>query len=73
MSDGKDSVYAYGWGNNEKRATLKGRACKVVVRGRMNSILIEFTDNGQCEITSRHAVRLLEKARPEELQLWTPW
>ena len=52
-------LYRYAWGNNEKRATLKGRLCRVVARGRMNSILVEFVDNGQREVTSRNAVRLL--------------
>lgn len=47
----------YIWGNNAKRATMKGRPCKVIARGRMNSILVEFTDNGQREVTSRYAVR----------------
>lgn len=47
----------YVWGNNAKRATMKGRACRVLARGRMNSVLIEFTDTGQQEIVSRYAVR----------------
>ncbi len=49
------SVYA--WGNNPKRATMKGRACRVIARGRMNSVLIEFLDNGQRTLTSRYAIR----------------
>jgi len=49
--------YRYIWGNNEKRATLKGRMCRVVARGRMNSALVEFTDNGQREVISRNALR----------------
>ena len=45
-----------GW-QNEKRRTLRGRACRIVARSRrMASILIEF-DNGQREIVSRRAVR----------------
>ena len=43
------------WGNNKKRKTLKGRECKVIARGKMNSILIEFK-NGQREIVSRRSV-----------------
>lgn len=42
-------LYIYAWGNNEKRATLKGRQCKVIARGKMNSILNEkyyLHDNG---------------------------
>jgi hypothetical protein len=34
----------------------KGQRCKVLARGRMNSILVEFED-GYKVITSRYAVR----------------
>jgi len=44
------------WGNNEKRATMKGRECKIIARGRMNSICIEFLDNGEHAIVSRRSV-----------------
>jgi hypothetical protein len=47
----------YVWGNNPKRRAMKGRPCRVIARGRMSSILIEFTDNGQREIVSRRSVR----------------
>lgn len=49
-------VYVYRWGNNAKRATMKGRKCKVICRGAMNSCLIEFGD-GQRETVSRNALR----------------
>jgi hypothetical protein len=45
----------YRWGNNEKRAAMKGRECIVIARGRMNSVIIEFTDNGQREVVSRRS------------------
>jgi len=48
--------YFYSWRNNEKRATLYGRACRVLARGKMNSCAVEF-ENGQLEIISRHALR----------------
>ena len=48
--------YFYTWKNNEKRETLYKRACRVLVRGRMNSCLIEF-ENGQREVVSRNAVK----------------
>jgi len=51
--------YYYAWRNNEKRLTLYRRLCRIVARGRMNSILIEFED-GQREVVSRNAVRLLK-------------
>jgi len=50
-------IYYYAWKNNEKRATLYKRLFKVIVRGTMNSALIEFIDNGQREIISRNAIR----------------
>ena len=46
----------YRWGNNEKRATMKDRECKIITRGKMGSILIEFLDNGQREIVSWRSV-----------------
>ena len=50
-------IYKFCWGNNEKRLAMKGRFCRVLARGRMNSCLIEFVDNGQREVVSRNAVR----------------
>jgi hypothetical protein len=34
----------------------KGQPCRVLVRGGMNSVLVEFTD-GQKVVTSRYAIR----------------
>ena len=48
--------YIYAWGNNPKRKLLKGKSCKVIARGRMNSVLVEF-NNKQREIISRNALR----------------
>ena len=48
--------YRYMWGNNPKRKTLKGRKCRVVARGKMNSCMVEF-ENGQREVISRNALR----------------
>ena len=57
-------MYRYIWGNKidpygniTKRLGLKGRVCRVLARGKMNSILIEFIDNGQKEIVSRFSIR----------------
>ena len=50
------TVYRYRWGNNMKRAALKGRLCRVIARGTHNSALVEFTDNGQREVISRNAL-----------------
>ena len=52
-----DQLYTYAWGNNTKRATLKGRVCRVLARLRKNSIVIEFVDNGQQEVVSRNSIR----------------
>lgn len=58
---GRVYPYIYRWGNNSKRATLKGHKCKVVARGALNSCLIEFED-GQREIISRNALRRVSTA-----------
>jgi hypothetical protein len=58
----QNQVYIYAWGNNIKRATLKGRKCIVLHRGKMNSCLIEFTDNKQREVTSRNALRKVSES-----------
>jgi len=50
-------TYRYCWRNNPKRATLYGRICMVLCRGKMNSVLVEFQDDGQREIVSRNALR----------------
>ena len=52
-----NKIYKYAWGNNPKRARMKGRTCKLLASGKMSSVLIEFIDNGQKEITSRRALR----------------
>lgn len=50
-------THIFAWGNNPKRATLKGRACRVLVKARtMGSVLVEF-DDGQREVVSRRALR----------------
>jgi hypothetical protein len=49
-------THYYAWKNNPKRVTMYKRACRVIARGAMNSILIEFAD-GQRECVSRNSVR----------------
>jgi hypothetical protein len=39
-------LYRFSWRNNQRRAGMYGRICRVLWRGTMNSALIEFTDNG---------------------------
>ena len=48
--------YYFTFGNNEKRATMKGRACRILARGTQNSRLVEFED-GQREVISGNALR----------------
>jgi len=57
IETGPGQLYRYAWGNNAKRATLKGRTCRLLATLRMNSIVIQFTDNDQVEVTSRNAIR----------------
>lgn len=64
MSD-FDRIYV--WGNNAKRARFKGRACRVVARAKMNSVLLEFED-GERLVTSRHAIRLRAPRKRGELR-----
>lgn len=48
--------FYYAWGNNPVRAAHKGKPCRVVTRGKMNSCLVEFED-GVRLVTSRNALR----------------
>jgi len=48
--------YYYAWRNNEKRATLYRRKCRIVARLAQNSAIVEF-ENGQRECVSRNALR----------------
>ncbi len=49
-------THFYAWRNNEKRTTLFKRPCRVLARGTMSSVLIEF-ENGNREVVSRRALR----------------
>ncbi len=50
------TVYDHIWFWRGKLGERKGQRCRVLARGRMNSILVEF-DDGYKVITSRYAVR----------------
>lgn len=53
--------YVYFWKRTAMRVLdRKGQACRVLVRSKMNSCLIEFAD-GFRTVTSRNAIR---KAKP---------
>ena len=52
-----EPLYVFGWGNNPRRATMKGRKCRILQRMTQNSAAVEFVDNGQIEVISRNALR----------------
>ena len=56
-------MHVYAWGNNPRRAELKGRRCVVEARGRMGTVLVRFLDTGERVTTSYRALRTEE---PEE-------
>lgn len=51
-----ENSYPYEWFWKKKLPERKGQRCRVVARGNMNSILVEFMD-GFKVLTSRFAVR----------------
>ena len=53
--------YRYAWGNNERRAELKGRECVIEARGALGTVLVRFLDTGERVTTSRRALRLLRR------------
>lgn len=54
---GTRDAYVYAWGNNERRAALKGRPCVVLARGRMRTVLIQMVDTGEKLTTSARAIK----------------
>jgi hypothetical protein len=48
--------FIFAWGNNSRRAELKGRKCRVLARGTMGTVLIKFA-NGEKVTTSYRALR----------------
>jgi hypothetical protein len=57
-----ERLYIYGWGNNSRRRELQGRRCRILARGRMNTVLVEFLDNGERVTTSTRALRRIDPA-----------
>jgi hypothetical protein len=53
-------THVYFWKNNPLRAARKGQPCKVLVRGKMGSVLIEFED-GFKMCTGRYSIRPIRK------------
>jgi hypothetical protein len=54
----EERIYTFVWGNNPRRAELRGRRCRVLARGRMGTVLVEFLDTGERVTTSHRAIRL---------------
>jgi hypothetical protein len=52
-----EPVYSFAWGNNPRRAELRGRSCVILVRGAMGSVLVRFVDTGEQVVTSGRALR----------------
>lgn len=52
-------VFDHVWFWRARLPERKGQHCRVLARGKMNSIMVQFID-GERVITSRHAVRLLK-------------
>ena len=59
------TTHRFAWGNNPKRATLKGRECKILASGKMNSIVVEFED-GQKECVSHQQEDMCPISGPDE-------
>ena len=52
--------YVFIWKNNSKRRELRGKRLRVIARGKMGSIEVEF-ENGSREIISRRSIRRVPK------------
>ena len=52
-------VYVYAWGNNARRAELRGRECVLEATGNLGTALVRFLDTGERVTTSRRALRRL--------------
>ena len=51
-------AYVWAWGPKYPRTLdRKGQECRMLVRGKMNSCLIEFLSDGWRVVTSRNALR----------------
>ena len=55
-------LYEYKWGNNPKRLEMKGRRCVLLKSLKMSSVIIQFADNGQIEVTSSRALKRIKNA-----------
>jgi len=56
-----EQLYEYRWGNNKVRAKLKGRKCRIVKRGKRNTVMLEFIDTGERFLTSGNSIKKYEQ------------
>ena len=59
-------THVYHWGNNPVRKLWKGMKYRILVRGSMNTCLVEFEDGGQLN-TSIRALRKIKSEMQMEL------
>lgn len=59
-------THVYHWGNNPVRKMWKGMKCRIVARGSMNSVAVEFEDGGLLN-TSIRALRKIKSENQMEL------
>jgi hypothetical protein len=59
-----EQTYPYVWHWRARLPERHGQPCRVLARGRMNSVLVEFAD-GFLVVTSRFAVRRARPGRAE--------
>jgi hypothetical protein len=67
MSDG-GQVYLYSWGPRDGLAgamVRRGERCRVLVRGGLNSALVEFEADGWQAVVSRNAIGKVIGLDPE--------
>ena len=55
--------YVYAWRNNDRRAALYGRRCRIVASGSLGTVLLVF-ENGERVTTSRRALRRAGRDAP---------
>lgn len=61
----KSTNLTHVWWWRSKLPERKGERCRVLVHGRMNSVLVQFAD-GKRVVTSRHAVRAIHEDASRE-------
>lgn len=71
----KEQLYHYVWGNDKtavgrwRLKHFKGRKCRIIARGGLNSVGVKFIDTGELLNCSRNALRkVLEISKWERTQ-----